>query len=227
MMWNRAWTIIHFKSKQSEFHDSGIFSLQIVSVQFCCMYNILSFVSSDGVEEWIPFCANYIIKIWVIKSCFSPLHTRLLNINYYISSNLFVLCKGSTLHSVLKLCVYSSLLCHGLPYTYQNLSNVGNYFVQPFLASYYGTQYISFIDTQINQHRHNGHCIFKWTHVLVTLMFKAFWLICKWANCYCCTFISTCKTSSFTFLSQGNLLFTSNPTPKLPFPHGHIIINKW
>jgi hypothetical protein len=39
-------------------------------------------------------------------SCwFFPLLTRLLNINYYISNNLFVLCKGSKLHNVLKLCV--------------------------------------------------------------------------------------------------------------------------
>ncbi len=155
-----------------------------------------------------------------------PLITRLLNINCYISSNLFVFCKGSTLCNVLKLCVYSFLLCHGLCYTYQNLSNVRNYFVQPFLGCYYGTQYISFIDTKMNQHRHNGHCILKWTHVLFTLMFKTFWLICKCTNCYCCTFPSTCKTS-FTFLSQSSWLSTSNPTPKSPFPHAHIIINKW
>jgi hypothetical protein len=51
MMWNRASTIIPFKSEQSEFHDSGILSLQIVRVQFCCMSDILSFVFSDGVEE--------------------------------------------------------------------------------------------------------------------------------------------------------------------------------
>jgi hypothetical protein len=161
-------------------------------------------------------------------SCwFLTLFTRLLNINCYISSDLFVLCKGSTLHNVLKLYVYSSLLCHGFRYTYQNLSNVGNYFVQPFLVNYYGTQYISFIDAKMNQHRHNCHCIKKWTHVLVTLMFKAFWLICKWTNCYCCAFPSTCKTSSFTFLSQGSLLSTSSQTPKSPFPHAHVIINKW
>jgi hypothetical protein len=90
-----------------------------------------------------------------------PLLSKLLNINCYINSNLFVLCKGSTLHNVLKLCVYSLLLCHGLCYMYQNLSNVGNYFVQPFFVSYYGTQYISFVDTKMNQHRHDGHCIFK------------------------------------------------------------------